>query len=197
MIAVDIAILPPEPIKSLAIELSKKLNDSDFHLNKTDILPHITLGIGFVKEIENLEFRREVLLRKIENLVKKFPPLEITVERIEKRYLMCKKTDELYRLHKAICDAADFKKTEDIDGAYFGEVDEGTVEFTNNFKSRNAYENWVPHITIGWDDEKVISEEWLVDSANLPISFTAKEITLCQLGKFNTCRKILASFEFG
>lgn len=205
--AIDIAILPPDPVKSLAIELSKKLSPN-FHLNETDILPHLTLGIGFVEEfqISNVKYQ-------ITNIVGKFRPIEVMVERAEGRYLMCRKTEGLYSLHKSICDAVGFlqiqerilRKAQDsfLNSAYVGKVDAQTIDFTNNFKWRNAYDKWVPHITVGWDDEKVISDEWLVAEgeprqgrrgSQLPIKFTAEKISICQLGNKNTCRKVLAEF---
>lgn len=203
MIAVDVAILVPEPVKSLAIGLSKQINTGHFHLNKVDILPHITLGMGFVDRIENLEFR-------IENLAKKFQPFEVEVERVEGRYLMCGATEALYALHKAVCDVVPFERLKiqrgtlkevqqgsTLNFAYFvkpGERISGeTVDYTNDFVQRNAYENWIPHMTLGWDDNADTSKL----KARLPQSFTADEISICQLGDKNTCRKVLARVEFG
>ncbi len=188
--AVDIAILPPDPVKSLAIKLSKKINPSGFCLNETDILPHITLAIGFVENVE-------VARKKIEQIMQNFEPLPLVVERIEGRYLIIKKGAEMEKLHRQICVQTDFVKPEGFEKAYFlkpGEqISEETKEYTNNFKRENSFGNWIPHITIGWDDEADFSKL----KARFPQKFTASEIAICQLGEKNTCRKVLATIPLG
>lgn len=196
--AVDIAILPPDPIKALAIKLSRKLNPGDFHLNETDVLPHITLAIGFVEDVE-------VAKKKIAQIMENFAPVQIIIERMEGRYLIVKKGAELEKLHRQICVQTDFIKPDagfwasqnDSNRAYFvkpGEViSQETLDYTNNFKRENSFGNWIPHITIGWDEEADFSKL----KARFPQKFTASEIAICQLGDKNTCRKVLARMRLG
>lgn len=192
--AVDIAILPSEPVRGLAIELSKELNSGNFHLNTTDIFPHITLGIGFVEDV--LSIKNYVL--RIAAGVK---PFEVVADRVEGRYLMCKKSDQIFKLHKAICDGVKFVHLEDLKGVdetYWGaDILDSTKDFTNNYKWHNAYRDFVPHITIGWSDDRVKSRGSRVEEGRLPMRFDVKEIFICQLGNHNTCRKIIQRFELG
>jgi hypothetical protein len=188
--AVNIAILPPEPVRGLAIKLSKKLNTGDFCLNETDILPHITLAIGFVENVE-------VAKKKIAQIMQNFEPLQLIVERMEGRYLIVKKGAEMEKLHRQITVQTDFIKPESIEKAYFTkpgeEISQQTKEYTNSFKRENSFGNWIPHITIGWDDEADTSKL----KARFPQKFTVGEIAICQLGNNNTCRKVLYSIPLG
>lgn len=196
--AIDVVILPSEPVRSLAIALSKKLNGAGFALNETDVLPHITLAIGFV---ENVDIAR----KKIEQIMQNFAPLELIIERIEGRYLIVKKGAELEKLHRQITVQTDFIKPDvvfwasqnDTNRAYFlkpgEEISEQTKEYTNSFKRENSFGNWVPHITIGWDDSADTSKL----KARFPQKFIASEIAICQLGNNNTCRKVLFRLPLG
>lgn len=188
--AIDIAILPPEPVRSLAIKLSKQINEGDFRLNEVDILPHVTLAIGFVENVE-------VVRKKVAEIVNRFEPMELIVERIEGRIMMIKKSTELDKLHRQITVQVDFVQPDNFSGAYFvkdgQEVSEQNREYTGNFKSQNAFGNYIPHITIGWDDE--VSTGNL--KAKLPQKFIANEVSICQLGKNNTCRRVLARLQLG
>ena len=205
--AVDIAILPPDPIREMAIKLSKKINPPDFCLNETDILPHITLAIGFVENVD-------VAKKKIAEIMQNFEPLQLIVERIEGRYLIIKKGAEMEKLHRQVTVQTDFIKPDDgfwassprsaggagqndSNRAYFvkpgQEISEQTKEYTNSFKRENSFGNWIPHITIGWDDKADTSKL----KARFPQKFTVNEIAICQLGNNNTCRKVLARLPLG
>ena len=211
--AIDVAILVPDPVKSLAIKLSRQINPPDFCLNNTDILPHVTLGMGFIPEdqIPNTKYQ-------ISNIVKNFRPFEVTVERLEARYLVVRKSYEIEKLHRQITVQVDFVQPADFSGAYFKpgeEISEETKKYTANFKLKNSFGNYVPHITLGWDEEKgiksiaafgphITSQTTEVDASvalrnikSLPVSFTVDEIAICQLGEKNTCRKVLAQIPLG
>lgn len=183
--AIDVVILPTEPVKSLAIALSKKLNGSGFCLSETDVLPHITLAIGFVENVD-------VARKKIAEIMKNFAPFELIVERMEGRYLIVKKGAEMEKLHRQITVQTDFVNPEGIEKAYFvqlgEEISQETLDYTNNFKRENSFGNWIPHITFGWDDKADFSKL----KARFPLKFTANEVAICQLGDKNTCRKVLA-----
>lgn len=200
--AVDIAILVPEPLWGLAIALSRQINEGDFHLNEVDILPHITLAMGFVEDVE-------VARKKVEEIVRNFAPIELVAERLEGRYLVIKKVAELEKLHRQITVQTDFVKPNDFSGAYFvkpgEEISEETKEYTANFKLKNSFGNYVPHITLYWDEEIVKpfdfaqgkSAKIKVQNFRLPVKFTVDKISICQLGEKNTCRKVLAKLRLG
>lgn len=191
VVAVDIVILPQEPVKSLAINLSRQINQGAFYLNRTNLLPHITLAMGFTDGLDFLEDR----LKKIAGQLR---PFEAEVEKIDRRYLMIKRIQPLVRIHKHIIartpiNIDPWKK--DKQSAYFrkkGEViSQKTVNYTKNFLFKNSDENWVPHITFGWDDEADTSKL----KADLPLKFKVDEVAVCQLGEKNTCRKVLSRWK--
>ena len=195
--AVDIAILVPEPVRSLAIKLSRQVNPPGFCLNEVDILPHVTLAMGFVEEVLSIKYRRAYfpkLEKKVLSILEKFKPFEVTVERMEGRFLILKKGAELEKLHRQITVQVDFVQPANFGGAYFvkpGEViSDQTKEYTNSFKRENSFGNWIPHITIGWDE---VGSSKL--KAKFPQKFTANEVSICQLGEKNTCRKVLVKLR--
>ena len=74
------------------------------------------------------------------------------------------------------------------------EAGESTLLWIKNYPDKSSFENFSPHITIGYgeiNDYSFGSRE----AGSLPIKFTASKLALCHLGNHCTCRKILASAE--
>jgi len=71
---------------------------------------------------------------------------------------------------------------------------ESTLLWIKNYPDRSSFENFFPHITIGYGE---ISDYSFGSrkAGSLPIKFTASKLALCHLGNHCTCRKILASAE--
>ncbi|MCR4311592.1 MAG: hypothetical protein NUV54_03455 [Candidatus Taylorbacteria bacterium] len=59
-IAVDIALLPPEEIMDLAISANKTVTNPRcvFRLNKTDVLPHLSLTQGVMDSKDMVEAKK-------------------------------------------------------------------------------------------------------------------------------------------
>lgn len=66
------------------------------------------------------------------------------------------------------------------------EVQQSTLEWIRTFRKKSSFENFFPHITLGYG--------WL-DEFPLPPEITPSKLALCQLGNHCTCRKILAAVE--
>ena len=74
------------------------------------------------------------------------------------------------------------------------EAGESTLLWIKNYPEKSSFENFFPHITIGYgeiDDYSFGSRK----AGSLPAKFTASKLALCHLGNHCTCRKILASAE--
>jgi hypothetical protein len=74
------------------------------------------------------------------------------------------------------------------------EAGESTVLWIKHYPEKASFENFFPHITIGYgelNDYSFGSRE----AVSLPTKFTASKLALCHLGNHCTCRKILASAE--
>ena len=71
---------------------------------------------------------------------------------------------------------------------------ESTLLWIKNYPDKSSFENFFPHITIGYGE---ISDYSFGSrkAGSLPIKFTASKLALCHLGNHCTCRRILASAE--
>jgi hypothetical protein len=64
---------------------------------------------------------------------------------------------------------------------------ESTLLWIKNYPEKSAFENFFPHITIGYGQ---------ADDFSFTAEFTASKLALCHLGNHCTCRKVLAAAEF-
>ena len=99
------------------------------------------------------------------------------------------KTKDLQSLHEKV-----MKKV----GSYFSfdvssdmiygdeEVAETTLLWIKNYPEKVSYENYFPHITIGYGE---------IENIPFPIKFKASRLALCHLGNHCTCRKVLVSID--
>jgi len=67
-----------------------------------------------------------------------------------------------------------------------GTVGESTLQWIKNYPAESGYENFFPHITLGYGEIRLES---------LPARFNVSKIALCRLGNHCTCRKVLAAAE--
>ncbi len=70
-----------------------------------------------------------------------------------------------------------------------------TYDYTRNFVRDRSDDNWVPHITLGWEDINSVEVESTDFIASFPMKFRVNEIALCRLGNHNTCRRLLKKWE--
>lgn len=196
-IAVDIVLLPSEEMMDKAIaanrELLQQCSDK-IKLNKKDCLPHISLAMGCIEEI-NIASIEKVLRR----IAKNHPPglLSAVGVRIEKNasdqkvsVFEVNRTEQLQALHEAVmrellpyfsCHVtADMVLSEQP-------PDESTLRWIRDYPKKSSFENFFPHITVGFGQAAGWSQ---------PMGFFATRLALCHLGNHCTCRKVLASAEF-
>jgi len=191
-IAIDIAILPPEDIMDLAIDLNNSLTNNkrpELILNKTNTLPHASLAMGAIEE-EDLPKIKEIL----DKVQQKYKALELTIIKDSapakpngEKSAVCldfEKTPELQKLHEHLITAiqpfASYDATTEVFYDY-PNVDEVSL-FWVNYYLKSSFENLKPHITIGKGDMKLVK---------YPIKFKATRLALCHLGNYCTCKKIL------
>jgi len=191
-LAIDIALLPPEEVMDLAIELNRQLTDGNI-LNKTDHLPHISLCIVGINKEDLFAIEKGIV-----EIAKKFEPIAFVSEDISTLILsdgkkgvaqLFKRNAQVQELHEAV---VNFIKSHSV-GAVSSDAmhpelqyRESSVAHVGKFIKEDAFENYDPHLTLGIGDiktEKVIGP------------FTAKRLAICHLGNFCTCRKILFETE--
>ncbi len=196
-VALNVVILPPAEIMDHAISINQEhllKSQRKISLNRDNSFPHITLAMGCAAE-RDLPKIQAVLDDAVKNL--KIMKLEIV--KTYSHPLMnneiisgfeIKKTDALQALHETLVNKLKpfFKKRAYPDMYYTPPtIDEITVQLTNRFMQQSALENYNPHLTLGLGIAPQLDQSY---------HFTAPAITLCRLGNYCTCRKILSHHSF-
>jgi len=191
--AVDAVLLPDEAMMDKVIEINRKLPEpfgEKIVLDKQNCLPHISLAMGCIEQDDILN--AENILKEASQNYAPSPLKAIGVvtttnavgEKVSS--LEIEKTQSLQKLHEQI-----MKKLEPLlsskvtnEMLYNSEdVSESTLLWIKNYRSKSSFENFFPHITLGYGE---------IENSNFPIEFRVFRLALCHLGNHCTCRKILA-----
>lgn len=195
-IAVDVVLLPSQEMMDKVIAANQSLpsrQTDKITLNKSDCLPHISLAMGCIEEtdISNIE-------KTLRTLAISHPPgpLGVAGIHIETNAAGQKissfevnRTEQLQSLHEAVMRelAPYFSYPVTADMVLSGPpADESTLCWIRDYAEKYSFENFFPHITIGYGR---------VAELPSPIKFHATQLALCHLGNHCTCRKVLASAE--
>ncbi len=195
-IAVDVALLPSEGMTNQAIEANKgllKQYADRIILDKENCLPHISLAMGCMDEqdIPDIETFLHTIVEKYHlgqlsvlginigtnSLGEKVSSFEVT------------KTERLLLLHEEIMRRMTPYFSHDVSAEMVLSppiASESTLLWIKNYPENSAFENFFPHITIGYGQ---------VDGFSFTAEFTASKLAICHLGNHCTCRKVLAAAE--
>lgn len=189
-IAVDVALLPPEDIMDLAIELNRKF-ESLSKLNKENNLPHITLAMGVIDESEI-----DLVNQKLKEISEKFSALDLEILEVNHTikpdgkksfFLKIKMTEELRNLHKTIMKELLPIFTYDVSVDMFNQDDKVnpiSIYWVENYaKNHEDSENYHSHISLKCNKDVIFNE--------VPIKFKCSKLSLCHLGDHCTCRRVL------
>jgi 2'-5' RNA ligase len=191
--AVDVVLLPSERMTNKVIQANCMLLNQcadQIILDKENCLPHVSLAMGCIDERDITDI--EIILQTI---AKNFPPGQLSIigiststnstgEKVSSFEL--KKTQRLQSLHEEV-----MRRT----APYFSyevtaemvlsppTAGKSTLLWIKNYPEKSAFENFFPHITIGYGQ---------IDDFSFPATFTASKLALCHLGNHCTCRRILA-----
>jgi len=195
-IAVDVVLLPDEAMTDRAIEINAELVKkfgSKIVLNKEDCLPHISLAMGCLEETDIASVEKI-----LEAIAKEAPPGNLKVLGIRTTgnskgqavfVLEVEKTSQLQYLHEKVMGKITPYLSSDVtEDMIYGdeEVAASTLLWIENYRQKASFENFFPHITIGYGQ---------IENQTLPVVFTASELALCHLGNHCTCKKILVSIK--
>jgi 2'-5' RNA ligase len=162
-------------------------------LNKENCLPHISLAMGCLeeKDIASVEKILEEIAKETS-----FQDLRIVGIRSSGNskgqtvsVYEVENTTQLQSLHEKVMNKLEPYLTSDVtvDMIYGGrEVAETTLLWIKNYREKVSFENFFPHITIGYGQ---------IENHSLPASFSASQLALCHLGNHCTCRKVLVSIK--
>ena len=177
-IAIDVALLPPDKIMDEAIKINRQFK-SRFSLNKTNCLPHITLSQAIFQSTDLPE-----IVNRLQKIAADFRPLKLRSFVVNQPSAMFEvaKSNQLGKLHERVMSDFTDLASYDVKQKYFydGYIREKSLNYVRDFL-KVAYKNYYPHITLGPEQANVKQD----------LDFTCDRLTICHLGNFNTCRKLL------
>nr|MCK4930063.1 2'-5' RNA ligase family protein [Nanoarchaeota archaeon] len=193
-IAIDVTIIPPEEIMDKAVSISKKLfeetRNKEIVLDKEKCIPHITLVMICIDEnnLDDIKKIVEEVALQTKSLNLKFVETEIgpTPDGGKVSGLKIERTPEILELHETMIKKTNpYRKKEATIKALYPnpKPNEATLTWINAYERHSSFEKkYNAHLTIGFGELK---------NVELPITFTASKIAVCQLGNYCTCRKML------
>ncbi len=192
--AVDVVLLPEETIADKAIKANAKLVEkfgSEIVLNKEDCLPHISLAMGCIDEKDIASIEKILRLVAKENALGNLTVSSIQTTGVGSNAVSAfkiERTKELQSLHETVTErlAQYFSYDVTADMLADVEVEQRTLQWISSFREKSSYENFAPHITIGYGE---------MENPAFSMDFTVSKLVLCHLGNHCTCREILVSVE--
>jgi len=195
-IAVDVVLLPSKEITDMAIEANRKLlkqRSDRITLDKKSCLPHISLAMGCMdkRDIANIK-------KILQIVAKNHPPGRLTIVGVhtetdsageEVSVFQIKKTQRLQSLHEVVMRELAPHFSYDVTADMVlspPAVSQSTLSWIKNYPEKSSFENFYPHITVGYGR---------ITDFSSPVEFTVSQLALCHLGNFCTCRKVLAAAE--
>ena len=193
-IAIDIALLLPNEIMDLCISFNPKDATEPYQtLNKTSVLPHLSLAMGVIDEIDlpkakdtidSISFYHKKLNLELTELY-----YSLTPENKKSYGFRTIITPELQNLHNEIiknfAGLLSYDKV-NID-MFYNETNERMNDVSTFWVKRypeSSYDKFSAHISLRSGNGETV---------NFPKLFTASHLALCHLGNFCTCRNILHS----
>lgn len=190
--AIDVVILPPDPVMDVAIQWNQKLCEAqpgNIVLDRTYRLPHISMAMGCLRA-DQLE-HAYLILQTISGQhhgVELFVPRIKTLRSATGSNVISFDIDvspELAALHESIVNAFGTLLTQDAVAADVNDIapiDSAAIDWINRYIPNYCYDNFWPHITLGFGESPNDFQ---------PYSFQASRLAVCHLGNYCTCTKIL------
>ena len=189
VLAVDLALLPPTEAQTEIARLNARLAGppEGFRFDASH-LAHVTLAQQFVPAAD-----LPVLAAEIGEVLAPFAPLTLTAVRLASSglttSLVLEGTQALAALHVRLMDRlAAFDVTAGNAEAFVagGEPPRARdVEWVTRYRTAAAYGSFEPHVTLGTG---------VLDAPAPALEFETARVALCHLGRFCTCRRVLASW---
>jgi len=195
-IAVDVVLLPSEEVTNQAIEANKKLLKQyadRIILDKENCLPHISLAMGCMdeQEIPDIEKILHTIAGKYNPGQLNVPGINIGTNSLGEKVsaFEVEKTENLQSLHEEVMQRMTPYFSYDVTAEMVLSpplAGESTLFWIKNYPEKSAFDNFFPHITIGYGQ---------LDDFSFRAEFTASKLALCHLGNECTCRKVLTAVE--
>ncbi|MBN1806024.1 MAG: hypothetical protein JW837_12305 [Sedimentisphaerales bacterium] len=195
-IAVDVVLLPSEKMTETAISANKELlkkNPRKIVLDKKNCPPHISLAMGCIdnSKINEIGNILQTIAKVKVKSVRQLKALGIDIQERENGEKISgfriEKPPILQSLHAEIMLKMIPYFSYDVKAEMLvnpSEVTETTLSWITSYPETAGFENFYPHITIGYGK---------LSNLSFPVEFTVSQLALYQMGNECTCRKILAS----
>ena len=190
LLAVDVAVLLSEPLLEPVLRVNAELlpPPDGFRFDDTH-LPHVTLAQLFVAEV-----RLPAVIHETTAALRGVAPLRLTPAGLSRgrtaSTVRLEPTDALIRLHARLMDCLQRFESSRGDATAFLSTGglparDADVDWVRRFRADAAYDRFDPHVTIGVGELPEPGRLLAADGAR---------VALCQLGRFCTCRRILAEW---
>ncbi len=185
ILAIDVAVLLPPDIESLAKALNARLSPEPdaLHLDDSHI-PHLSLTQHFVRDT-NLAG----VLTEVERVIRGVPPLglhAVGLKQAGSLQIEVARSGPLQSLHERLMDALEsMEQRIGTTDAFLTDGEPGRaadVLWVTTFRLRSAYARYAPHITLGHGDLSDVVE---------PFEFEGSRVAACRLGRYCTCRTVI------
>lgn len=189
LLALDVALLPPAACRPRLAALNAALDapPHGFRFDDTH-LPHVTLAQQLVAAGRLAE-----IIRCVARTVRTAAPLRLRSTGLSRgrttSSLRLAPTAALARLHAGVMDALLPFEAGPGDASAFHSNGEpprpADLEWVTRFRDRAAYARFDPHITLGVG---------AAPGAAAALDAEAERVALCHLGRYCTCRRVLAEW---
>lgn len=189
LIALDVAILPPPDVAQRAMAWSAALPAEGSQGLRLDAehLPHVTLTQQFVRAEE-----LDAVLERVGEVCGSVPSFRAIATGAGRSghtlWIALERTPEIAALHERLMEVLrGYERPEGGPAAFFnGEGRMGDVIWVSGYRLKASFGEFTPHITLG---------HGTVPPAVEPFAFDAATVAACHLGRFCTCRRVLANWQ--
>ncbi len=191
LIAVDVALLPPDDVSRRAMDISASLPEAESEGLRLDAdhLPHITLTQQFVREEEI-----DLMADQIDAVLRGVRPLALRVTGggmgSHAVWMEIERSPELAALHENLMEALRGVERPGGTPAAFADGDTRVrdVLWVSGYRLKSSFGAYAPHVTLGHARHPPSIE---------PFEFEAATVAACHLGKFCSCRRVLRRWTLG
>lgn len=152
MKAISIALIPAATTDlEWLIEASAQIGDGESFLNRSNKLPHLTLGMGVINEDETRQLVREVKMWEEIQLETNTISVIQREGEADLIWLNLDRSSALMKLHETAMNLLDYDETKVLP-AFFNlpnELNGREMQYVQSFET-NAFEHYQPHITLGY-----------------------------------------------
>ena len=191
-IAIDAVLLPSEAMTDKAIEANKLLSNNAIVLGKESCLPHISLAMGCIEkgDISRIEGILLQIAEECDVDRLRIAGVHIGTNSMGEKIssFEIERTEPLQFLHEAVMRGLKPYLTYGVtaDMVLSPPISESTLRWIEKYPEKAAFEDFFPHITIGYGK---------IGDSSFPWEFAVSNLALFHLGNHCTCQNVLVSLS--